>query len=151
MSSSWCQVRGNTFTVVARILSVVMAALVFTLLTGCGHGSGSENGQTFVLEGGDWFLELDGHRFKVDPDVVSVKFRADVTTAERMRLYAEQETEVVRENQLGIIDLRVPTGKSPIEFVRDLEATGLFEFAEVNTFGRYIESPSECSSPKDGY
>lgn len=100
-------------------------------------------GQSFEIVGGEPYLVANGQRFAVEPDVVTVRFRDTVAPLARTNLFARLGTRVVRENRLGIIDLHVPEGRSTLDFLADLHASGLFEFAEANAFGEYTQLPDD--------
>ena len=101
------------------------------------------HGKTFIEKENKWFLKDGKHFFEVIPNVVSVKFRDDIKVGDKANFYYEQNTNVIRENRLGVVDLKVPSGISPIEFVIRLQETGMFDFAEVNTVGEYIIIPND--------
>ena len=96
------------------------------------------SGQTYVQENEKWFVEYAGDRFEVDPDVITVKFRKDVGDSAKSALYAAQKFSEIRSNKLGFIDLKVPEGMHPLEFVEKLQQEDIVEIAEVNTFGEYV-------------
>ena len=97
----------------------------------------SFEGKTYVEEGGKWYLKVGEALFEVIPDIVTVKFRRDVSPKEKAQFYADHNTQVVRENKLGFADITVPPGKTPVEFVMELKATGMLDSAQVNTRGKY--------------
>lgn len=103
------------------------------------------DGRQYVRDQGAWFLEQDGTRFPVDPEVVSVRFLADVEARQQPIVVASLGSTVIRHNRLGIFDLEVPQGEDVLDFVRDLQQTGMFEFAEANTFGVYLDTPNDPS------
>jgi hypothetical protein len=97
----------------------------------------------FIEDGGTLFMVYKGKRYMVQPDTVTIKFNDDRGLADKASFYSTFNTTVIRQNKLGIIDITVPPGKSIIEFVQELQASGMLEFAEVNTIGEYIMTPND--------
>lgn len=121
-----------------------LSAVVCWQLIGLGALQAAEPRQ-FYSQNGIWYVQEGGYAFEVDPNVVSAKFLVRVDEQRKARILAGFRTSLVRENRLGTMDLSVPEGSSPILFVAELRQSGLFEFAEVNTFGRYLGIPNDSS------
>ncbi len=125
----------------AVVFSLCALSLFFFLSqTVSSQDSITLEGKTFVEEGGKWSLEVNDETLEVDPDIVTVKFRKDITSSDKETLYSDFNTEVIRENRLGFVDITVPSGKNPIEFVIELKNTGMFDSAEVNTLGKFNQT-----------
>jgi subtilisin family serine protease len=106
-------------------------------------------GKTYFEEKGKWFLQVGQKSFEVVPNVVTVKFYDNVKFTNKTSFYRERGTEVIRENKLGFVDLKVPPGKNPLEFVIELRESAMVESAEVNTIGEWIETKDSDPSSED--
>jgi subtilisin family serine protease len=94
-----------------------------------------------------WLRVEPAGTFEVDSEVVSVRFAPGVAdlAAFRERVGADFEPlDLVRSNRLGIVDLRVREGSDVLAVVAALRATGLVEYAEENTLGRWISDPNDA-------
>ncbi len=96
------------------------------------------SGQTYLQEDEKWFMEYAGDRFEVDREIITVKFRKDVDAAAKSAFYSTQKFSEMRANKLGFVDLKVPEGMHPMEFVEMLQQQEIVEIAEVNTIGEYV-------------
>lgn len=95
-------------------------------------------GKKYLRHNGTWYVEVSPtRRFVVQPDVVTVKFKAGVPQGDRRSFIANRGAVRLRENVVGAVDIRVPPGLSAVEFVARLQGESLLEYAEVNTLGRY--------------
>lgn len=95
-------------------------------------------GKQFVRVDGKWYMESSPKQwFEVQPDVVTVKFRENTTPAKTAGFFSANGVAPIRMNRLRAVDITVPTGLDPVTFVAKLQASGLFEYAEVNTIGRW--------------
>lgn len=95
---------------------------------------------------GRWLRIESGGTFQVDPEVVSVRFAPDLEGLQAFREAVGKdfpELSLVRSNRLGTFDLRVREGSDVLEVVAALRATGLVDFAEENTIGRWISDPND--------
>ncbi len=93
---------------------------------------------------GDWTaVDASGRSFSVVPDVVTARFRPEVSDAEQGGLLAELELEVLRANRLGFVDLKLRPGTDPIATANALAASGLVASAEPNTIGAYVAVPND--------
>jgi subtilisin family serine protease len=101
-------------------------------------------GKQFVRMDEKWFVESSPNQwFEVVPDVVTVKFKATRTSDAMADFFGAQGARVLRANRLGAIDVSVPPGLDPVSFVAQLQESGLFEYAEVNTYGRWEFVPND--------
>jgi len=91
-------------------------------------------------------------RFLVNPSIVSLRFRSDETQLVQLRTRLANERSavadltLVRANRLGVHDVRLADGVDPIDACEAIEATGLVEFCEPNTFGNWVGGPPNDSS-----
>jgi len=95
-------------------------------------------GKQFVRVGEKWYMESSPEQwFEVMPDVVTVKFKTLMTRSAAADFFSSHGVAPIRENRLGAVDISVPADLDPVTFVAQLQESGLFEYAEVNTFGRF--------------
>ena len=95
-------------------------------------------GKQFVRMDGKWFVESQPDQwFELVPDVVTVKFKDTLAPAATAEFFGAQGVAPIRSNRLGAVDITVPAGVDPVSFVAQLQASGQFEYAEVNTYGRW--------------
>jgi subtilisin family serine protease len=95
-------------------------------------------GKQFVRVDQKWYVESSPEQwFEVVPDVVTVKFKKTAARSATADFYRSHGVARIRVNRLGAADISVPAGLDPVTFVAQLQESGLFEYAEVNTFGRY--------------
>jgi subtilisin family serine protease len=95
-------------------------------------------GKTYTKEQEKWFVEDAGQRYEVNPRVITVRFGAGMTAAARSSFYSQHGFTQIRTNPLGYVDLEVPEGTSPLEYVQQLKEEAGVVSAEVNTFGKYL-------------
>lgn len=101
-------------------------------------------GKQFARVDDRWYVESSPDQwFEVMPDVVTVKFNKAVSEYATTNFFSTQSVEPIRANRLGAVDISVPAGVDPVTFVTRLQQSGLFEYAEVNTFGRWDYIPDD--------
>ena len=96
---------------------------------------GQESQRVYEQRGEDIILLENGQEFVVDQDVITVRFKDHRALHQATLDGPLKNCELVRSNRLQIHDLKIPSGTNPVDFVAELEATGLFDFAEVNALG----------------
>jgi subtilisin family serine protease len=102
-------------------------------------------GKQFVRVDEKWFVESSPDRwFEVVPDVVTVKFNKQTPKASETAILRAHGSSAIRRNRLGAVDIKVPRGLDPVKFVEILQKSGKFEYAEVNTFGRWEVIPDDA-------
>jgi VCBS repeat-containing protein len=102
------------------------------------------HGKQYVRVDKQWFVESSPAQwFEVVPGVVTIKFEKSVTKSEKSNFFRANKVERIRSNRLGAIDIRVPRGQDPVTFVAHLSKSKLFEYVEVNTYGRYDFTPDD--------
>ena len=95
-------------------------------------------GKQFVRVDGKWYVESKRKKlFEVVPDVVTVKFNKTVGRAAKANFLKSRGVARIRANRLGAVDITVPRGLDALTFVAQLQKSGLFEYAEVNTIGKF--------------
>jgi subtilisin family serine protease len=101
-------------------------------------------GKQFARVDDRWYVESSPEQwFEVMPDVVTVKFNKTVNQSATANFFSVQGVTPIRANRLGAVDISVPAGVDPVTFVAQLQESGLFEYAEVNTFGRWEFIPDD--------
>jgi len=123
-----------------------IAALIFTSAAWAQTVQESReiDGKTYELRDGRWQLRAAGDRFyDVDPQVLTVKFRDDVPTADAQDLHAALGTTVVRQARTGFIDVRIGDGADLFAALDGYRNHPDVALAELNTFGRYASTPDD--------
>ena len=131
----------------------VVSALLLTFLCTLTAGAASETfrGKTFDRTA-DGLILVDGPRsYAVDATTISVRFHdeagglAAFREAWRARGGDQEllQLPAIRSNVLGIHDLALLSGQDPLDLARRLEATGLVAWAEPNTIGEWVATPSD--------
>ena len=101
-------------------------------------------GKQYVRMDDRWFVESSPDRwFEVMPGVVTVKFKEGLPRAAATDFYGAEGVAQIRSNRLGAVDITVPAGVDPVSFVARLQESGLFEYAEVNTYGQWELIPND--------
>jgi len=100
-------------------------------------------GKIYTQEQGKWFTEYAGKRFEINSRVITVKFKAGITAASKRGFYSRESFTEVRSNALGYIDLQVPEGTNPLDYIQKLQRENLIESAEVNTIGEYVATAND--------
>jgi subtilisin family serine protease len=127
----------------AALICVLMTAFPLTAAAGPPDEMQLE-GRQYVRMDEKWYVEsTPGLWFEVVPDVVTVRFKETKTKGAMADFFGGRGADIVRANRLGAIDVRVPDGLDPVTFVAELQDTGLFKYAEVNTFGRWEYIPDD--------
>ncbi len=91
----------------------------------------------FVKKEKNWYMESVGDLFEIIPRSLSLKFRDDVSSSNRQKFLNAHSFKVIRQNRLGIYDLKTPAEKNVIDYYFDLQDYPLLEFIELNTLGTY--------------
>ena len=105
--------------------------------------------QVFSFVSGEWYkLGIDGSLYKVDSEIVTVKFK----TKEIHNFLARYSLSTVRTSNNGYYDIRVPRNLSVIEFSETLlKESGLIESVDVNTYGTYGFTPNDSQFSTQWY
>ena len=129
------------------ILMTLMIISMSSMQTAWAQKSVRMDGQTFTQQQSRWYMDADGTRYEVNPTVVTVKFKQDSTQAARSSLRQSMNFSEIRQNALGYVDLVIPAGADPIEYVQMLQQQNSVVSAQVNTFGEYVAVPNDPSFP----
>ncbi len=100
-------------------------------------------GREFVQRQARWFMQSAGVLYEVNPRVVTVKFKEDATADSRFSLQERFGFDQIRRNPLGYVDLQIPVGTDPLEYVQQMQMQDIVEVAEVNTIGEYLATPDD--------
>jgi subtilisin family serine protease len=119
-----------------------------------GLAAAREESREFVRIRGDWYRIEAGESYRVNPEVISVRFSPPLSTLDDFLAWAGPDVarnlaglESVRRNRLGVHDLRIPSGSDVFDVLAEIRSTGLVDFAEENTFGRYDALPTDPLFP----
>lgn len=95
-------------------------------------------GKTYVMQDNEWYVIVnEKKRFKVNTEIITIKFKKDTQKNSKDALIKKQQLNIYRTNKLGYIDIKLPAGTNPIEYVQKLQQENIIESAEVNIFGEY--------------
>lgn len=127
----------------SKLVLLAVVILTFSLLTFFpaqlyGQEKFEIAGKTYTQKEKKWFLESKGKLYEVNPRIITAKFKTYATATDKKAFYAEHGFTEVRTNKLGFVDLKVPEGANPVDFIKKLQEENLIESAEVNTFGEYV-------------
>jgi subtilisin family serine protease len=102
-------------------------------------------GKTLIQRGAQWYVEHQGRLYEVDDRVITIRFRSDVEPQALDSFLVREGLEVIRSNRLGFIDVRIPLGADPVEYVERLREQDIVESVDINTRGQYfsIMSPTD--------
>lgn len=122
------------------LLIVVASAPSFADPARSGHA-----GQEYSKRGAGWVQrDADGSEYRVDPRVITVKFRETVAPGAREALHRDLGGEALRRAATGFVDVRIGAGEDVFHAIDAYRASGLVEIAEPNTFGEYTVQPPEA-------
>ena len=94
------------------------------------------NGAKFVKRGNSLYQVHDKGKTVINEHVVTVKLKNGV-------LSLPDSLTVIRKNQLGYIDISVPSEMDVIEFYSKLKGSDLFEVVKLNDFGEGCMIPND--------
>jgi len=101
--------------------------------------------KTYTKKEGKWFQNWNGKQYEVNAKVITVKYKTSESGTKNDEYFTNQKMKVVRSNELGYMDISIPEGADPIDVVKTLSATGLFESVETNSYGEYTGTPNDAS------
>jgi len=78
---------------------------------------------------GKYKIEYNGTEYNANKDILTIK--------PKDMAYLKRDIEVVRENKLGYVDIRIPSNKNISAYANELKETELFDVIEFNSFGEY--------------
>ncbi len=90
-----------------------------------------------------------GEVFRLDPQVVTVKFKADVSRAAQAQLHAAADAEVLRTARTGFMDVRV--SGDLFAALQRYQDSGLVASVEPNTLGQYHAVPDDTEYAQQWY
>lgn len=113
--------------------------LVLTLLalTCSIQGQTLQKNQTFLRSGQKAWIVENGDSFAINPKVLVVKPKANVTISSRLKK--------LKTSKLGFIDIQVPEGVLVEDYAKEIEKSGDFESIE------FITELKFCMTPDDSY
>jgi len=120
-----------------------VACLSFVLLNkGLAQQVTRVGSQSFVKVNNVWYQFEDTYKFRVNADVITVKFKSGVSAEEMVNFHKQWGSGVLRENRLGFIDIKISSDKDVIDVVKAYLNSGIVDVAEANTFGVWHGSPN---------
>jgi len=95
---------------------------------------------------GEYYVESNGEEYRVNSEVVTVKFKSGVTQS-KMAL------DIIRTNRLGYIDVAVPKGVDLVEYLDSLSNSNDFGLVDFNSYGKFCSDfiPNDPLLPSQWY
>ncbi len=97
------------------------------------------NNLTYQRFADGWYTSGVNGMFKVSNTSVTARMLSSDSRTRVESMLDTHNLELLRENHLGILDIRVPAGDDPLDVVAELKATDLFRYVETNSIGRWSE------------
>jgi len=117
--------------------------IIFGLIFGLKAQEISLNGQHYLKSEGQWYRQDSRRLWKVNPEVITVKYREDAMRENISTFVNERNLKVLHTNEQGYVDLQVPEGVDPIELSRDFMESGLVTDFIPGVYGILHASPSD--------
>ena len=89
----------------------------------------------YTKENEKWYVHSTGRMYQVDINSMTVKLKENLQRSVLDNVLQNTGIKVVRENELGYIDLELSSSKSFYDWQKHLSQMGIFETVEVNSFG----------------
>ena len=124
--------------------------ILFTLLAFCATLFAAETrelgSRVFERDPSGWTqIDPTGFRYAVDPHVITIRFRADVSETERDNLHPALGATVLRHAITGFADVEIASNQDVFDAIDSYMASGLVDIAEPNTIGAYGVEPDDPS------
>jgi subtilisin family serine protease len=105
--------------------------------------------QNFSQQSGVWYkVGNDGKRYKVDTEIITIKFRTD----DIQNFLRMNGLSVVRKSSAGYYDIRIPKNASVLEFSEALlTRSPIIESIDINTIGEYGFTPNDTHNSNQWY
>lgn len=94
--------------------------------------------QKYIKKGDIWYVEEKRKLYQILPDVISVKFKAEVRKEEIEQYTNVHQFKIKNVNRLGVYDLEFAKDRDIFRILHELKQSRFVEFAELNTIGEYI-------------
>lgn len=96
----------------------------------------------YTKENGKWYVHSTGRLYQVDINSMTVKLKENLQRSVLDNVLKNTGIKVVRENELGYIDLELSSSKSFYDWQKHLSQMDIFETVEVNSYGiTYTNDP----------
>jgi hypothetical protein len=129
-----------------KLALVFIATLVASTPSLLAAESQDSLGRSFSREAGGWVQrDADGSSYRVNPEVISVKFKQSTVRSAQQELHRDLDTVVKRRARTGFIDVQLSSGQDVMQVIEAYRASDLVEIAEPNTFGEYTLVPDDTS------
>lgn len=136
------------------LISIFIYSLVFSLVfTAAAFADGQKVGdREFIQKEGKWFQRDASQLYEVIPDILSVRFLPEAGNFTNfVRMLKENnldtawmdEMKIINVNRLGIYDIRIPEGSDLFRVIEKFSLTGLVQYAEPQTIGRWEVTPND--------
>ncbi len=93
--------------------------------------------------GTKWYQEYLGKRYEVDATSIIIKLRVGIPDSALRQFHRENNTVEARSNGYGFAYLTLPNSADPLDVLVRYSNSGMVEFAEPSTFGKYLGVPND--------
>ena len=100
------------------------------------------NGFEYTKSDGKWYMEDPAYRFEVIEDVISVKFKLNITLKQINELNVSMGTRIEYKSIGGFYILKLLDSSDPINATQQYLQSGLVEIAHPFTYGVLFSTPS---------
>jgi len=101
------------------------------------------NNITYEKIGDEWYSVYNGHQYKLDNVIVTVKFANNVNESQKNSIIQANNCNIVRSNSLGYYDLKISNNSFALDVVENFLANSSVTVAEPNTIGEYLSYPND--------
>lgn len=91
----------------------------------------------YVNKDGKWYASLGGTLYEIIPDILSIKFKKDVSDKSWNSFLEKNSLQFLEKNRLGIFDVKITSGRHAIFYFIELYQNPLLDFIEMNIKENY--------------
>jgi len=104
--------------------------------------------QEFSFASGEWYKNQDGESYKIDTEVITIKFKTD----DIGKFLSKYGLSIVRKSPNGYYDIQVPKNLPILEIAEQIHKESfMIESIDVNTYGEYSFSPNDTQFSNQWY
>lgn len=103
------------------------------------------NNKQIINQSGKWFI-LDtatNEKFQVDENVITIKMEETANKTNTLNVLKNSGFEVIRQNKLGFVDLKIPDELKFYTAFELLEKVQGVDTVEINSFGKTLATPND--------
>lgn len=107
------------------------------------------DGREYFKEKGKWFIKdlTTDEKYLLNELSISIKLKDHIPRSALIALNNAHNISIERENHLGIIDLKLPEGSIFYSIIGAYLVSGLFEFVEMNSYGKFESIETTPNDP----